>query len=99
MKLRLILLVAATATLATACTKRDASLVTPAESAPATAPAAAAPAAAAAPSSSANLTMSPATGEMKDRSWAGQVNEAKATASATANAAQERADKADAATK
>lgn len=92
MKLRHLFLVAAMATLAGACTKRDASLVAPA--APAAEPAASA--AAPAGSSGASLTMSPATGEMKDRSWAGQVNEARATASATANAAQERADKADA---
>lgn len=86
---RTILAVCACVLLAAACTRRDESLAPPA-AAPATASAAepAAPATAAAPG--------PAAEPEKDKSWAGQVNEARAVASAQGKAAQEQAAKADA---
>ncbi len=104
MTLRPFLLACTALVLLAACTKRDASLASSAPEPAATASSAADAGAASstpanASSASSNLTYSPATGEMKDRSWAGQVNEAKAVASATAKAAQDRADKAEAAVK
>ncbi len=89
MNVRPILVACAAILLVSACQKRDASLVasTPA---PAASPAepAAAPAPVAAPAE-----------PVKDKSWAGQVNEAKSVASAQGNAAQDRAEKADAVSK
>lgn len=91
MNLRLILVSCAAILLVGACQKRDASLVA---STPAPAASPAEPAAPAAPASVA----APAE-PVKDKSWAGQVNEAKSVASAQGNAAQDRAEKADAAAK
>jgi hypothetical protein len=82
---RSILIACAFALLAAGCTKRDATLVAPA-AAPAAAPAVEATAAASVPAGEPE----------KDRSWAGQVNEAKAVASAQGKAAQDQAAKADA---
>jgi hypothetical protein len=93
MTLRHLLFACAAMVALAGCSKRDASLAssapvsTPAADNMAAAPAAATPAA-------------PAAGEpAKDKSWAGQVNEAKAVASAQGNAAQDRAEKADGAAK
>ncbi len=86
---RSMLIVCACVLLAAACTKRDETLVAPA----------AAPAAAIAPAATpevAAAVAAPAGEPEKDRSWAGQVNEAKAVASAQGKAAQDKAAKADA---
>jgi hypothetical protein len=90
MNLRPILALCVLTLLAGACQKRDASLV-------ASAPA---PAAAAAPAEPAAPAPVAAPAEpVKDNSWAGQVNQAKSAASAQGNAAQDRAEKADAVAK
>ncbi len=91
MSYRSILIACACVLLAAACTKRDDTLAAPA-AAPATA---GMPAAAPAVESTA-AAPAPAGEPEKDRSWAGQVNEAKAVASAQGKAAQDKAATADA---
>jgi hypothetical protein len=93
MNYRSIFVACACVLLAAACTKRDETLVAPA-AAPAPA-AATAPAAAAATEATA-ATAAIASESVKDNSWAGQVNQAKAAASAQGKAAQDQAAKADA---
>jgi hypothetical protein len=90
---RSILVACACLLLAAACTKRDESLVAPAAApAPAAATAPAAAPAAEATAAAPAIASEPA----KDNSWAGQVNQAKAAASAQGKAAQDQAAKADA---
>jgi hypothetical protein len=93
MKTRSILAACAAILLVSACTKRDESLAAPAA---APAPAAATAPAAAPEAHTAAAASGPAAEPEKDRSWAGQVNEAKAVASAQGKAAQDQAAKADA---
>jgi hypothetical protein len=86
---RSMLVACAALLLLASCTKRDESLTAPAATPPT--------ASAATPATSATAAAdAPAAEPVKDKSWAGQVNEAKAVASAQGKAAQDEAAKADA---